>query len=215
MLAVGTCMVCLRGHTTAKQISACCCASSIPEASTLCPMSSDRGLSANTQTCNVVQTVAAEAGAQLLPVTAASVTGAYFGESERRLRDAFADAQARATARQPAVVFLDEVDTLCPQRAHASGHSARVVAQLLALLDTGAARSQHVRWALLGTYRHWSTVVPGHWGQCQSWLAHGLPMWLALTRFHLLACGDRSHKHDQTPGGLPAGCLASWCADST
>ena len=92
-----------------------------------------------------MQTVAAEAGARVLPVTAASVTGAFFGESERRLREAFAQAHASASADAPAVLFLDEVDTLCPKRAHASGHSARVVAQLLALLDSHAAHSRHVR----------------------------------------------------------------------
>ena len=51
----------------------------------------------------------AEAGAVLHVVTAARVTGAYTGESERRLREVFAAAQADADAGRVAVVFLDEV----------------------------------------------------------------------------------------------------------
>lgn len=92
-----------------------------------------------------MQTVAAEAGATVVPITAASVAGAYFGESERRLREAFAEAHRSASATRPVVLFLDEVDTLCPKRGDASGHSTRVVAQLLALLDTQSACSPHVR----------------------------------------------------------------------
>ncbi|GIL63369.1 hypothetical protein Vafri_17437 [Volvox africanus] len=57
----------------------------------------------------LVQAVAAEAGASLHVVTAARVTGAYTGESERRLREAFARAQEDVEAGQVAVVFLDEV----------------------------------------------------------------------------------------------------------
>ncbi|GIL45132.1 hypothetical protein Vafri_2043 [Volvox africanus] len=83
----------------------------------------------------LVQAVAAEASASLHVVTAARVTGAYTGESERRLREAFARAQEDADAGQVAVVFLDEVDALCPRREGGRAHDSRVVAQLLTLLD--------------------------------------------------------------------------------
>ncbi|GIM01113.1 hypothetical protein Vretimale_5952 [Volvox reticuliferus] len=83
----------------------------------------------------LVQAVAAEVGASLHVVTAARVTGAYTGESERRLREAFARAQEDADAGQVAVVFLDEVDALCPRRDGGRAHDSRVVAQLLTLLD--------------------------------------------------------------------------------
>ncbi|GLC33083.1 hypothetical protein PLESTB_000372400 [Pleodorina starrii] len=86
----------------------------------------------------LVQAVAAEAGARLHVVTAARVTGAYTGESERRLREAFAEAQADADAGRVAVVFLDEVDALCPRRDGGRAHDSRVVAQLLTLLDGAA-----------------------------------------------------------------------------
>ncbi len=60
----------------------------------------------------MVQAVAGEYGAALHVVTASSVVGPYLGESERRLREAFAAADADAAAGRLAVVFLDEVSTL-------------------------------------------------------------------------------------------------------
>ena len=82
------------------------------------------------------QTVAEEAGASMFAITAASITGAYLGESERRMRKVFERAQEAALAQQvPAIVFLDEADTLCAKRGAALGHGDRVVTQLLALLD--------------------------------------------------------------------------------
>jgi SpoVK/Ycf46/Vps4 family AAA+-type ATPase len=97
---------------------------------------------------SLVRAAAAEAGAALHVVTAGAVFGAYLGESERRLREAFAAAAKDAARGRPAVVFLDEVDALCPRRAAGGGgagggagggqHEARVVAQLLTLLDGAA-----------------------------------------------------------------------------
>ena len=61
-----------------------------------------------------------------------------------RLRKAFAEAEAEAEAATvargrvtPALLFLDEVDTLCPKRSDdgSSGDERRAVAQLLTLLD--------------------------------------------------------------------------------
>lgn len=77
-------------------------------------------------------------------ITPGSVFGAYLGESERRLRDSFEAAAAQAAAGQLALVFLDEVDALCPKRgpggsSSSNQHEARVVAQLLTLLDGAAA----------------------------------------------------------------------------
>jgi SpoVK/Ycf46/Vps4 family AAA+-type ATPase len=81
---------------------------------------------------------AAEFGATLLIASAASVFGAFVGESERRLRDTFAKASSLAATGKLVVVFLDEVDALCPRRQGSRPHEARVVAQLLTLLDGAA-----------------------------------------------------------------------------
>jgi SpoVK/Ycf46/Vps4 family AAA+-type ATPase len=76
-------------------------------------------------------------------VSPGSIFGAYLGESERRLREVFEAAAADAAAGRLVIVFLDEVDALCPRRGGGGGgggqHEARVVAQLLTLLDGAAA----------------------------------------------------------------------------
>jgi ATPase family associated with various cellular activities (AAA) len=86
----------------------------------------------------LVQTVAAEANARVYNVTPADITGAYLGESERRLRETFDEAEAVAAAGGAALVFIDEIDALCPKRGRHSAHGSRVVTQLLTLLDGAA-----------------------------------------------------------------------------
>ena len=92
--------------------------------------------------------MADEFGAVVHTLTASSVFGAYTGESERRLREAFEQAGTAAQGDghaaadgdpreppPPAVLFLDELDALCPRRDARRPHESRVVAQLLTLLD--------------------------------------------------------------------------------
>ena len=60
---------------------------------------------------------------------------AHLGESERKLRETFEAAESTARAGRAAVIFLDEVDALCPRRDAQHQHESRVVAQLLTLMD--------------------------------------------------------------------------------
>lgn len=87
-----------------------------------------------------VAAVAAEYNSIVHLVTAGSIVGAFVGESERRLRDIFtaADRDAEQSGR-PVIIFLDDVDTLCPRRRPGQQHEARLVGQLLTLLDGAAA----------------------------------------------------------------------------
>jgi transitional endoplasmic reticulum ATPase len=56
----------------------------------------------------------------------------YYGESEEQLRDVFEE----ATESAPAIVFMDELDSIAPKREEAGGDvERRVVAQLLSLMD--------------------------------------------------------------------------------
>jgi transitional endoplasmic reticulum ATPase len=56
----------------------------------------------------------------------------YYGESEEQLREVFEEAEENA----PAVVFIDELDSIAPERGETSGDvERRVVAQLLSLMD--------------------------------------------------------------------------------
>ncbi|KAM4829022.1 ATPase family gene 2 protein homolog B isoform 2-T4 [Thomomys bottae] len=83
----------------------------------------------------LVRSVAREVGAQLLAVSAPALQGSRPGETEENVRQVFQRAQKLAS-RGPSLLFLDEVDTLCPRRG--GPHQApenRVVAQVLTLLD--------------------------------------------------------------------------------
>jgi len=69
----------------------------------------------------------------VLPVMGAEMLSKWVAESERGLREVF----RRARQSAPALVFLDEIDALAPQRGQSSdsGVSDRVVAALLTELD--------------------------------------------------------------------------------
>ncbi|XP_069882739.1 ATPase family gene 2 protein homolog B isoform X2 [Dipodomys merriami] len=83
----------------------------------------------------LVRSVAREVGAQLLAVSTPALQGSRPGETEENVRRVFQRAQKLAS-RGPSLLFLDEVDALCPRRGgpHQAPES-RVVAQVLTLLD--------------------------------------------------------------------------------
>lgn len=92
---------------------------------------------------HVVRTAAAAFGLPLL-VLQGSGGGGGADELCERLRTTFARAEAEAEAASitrgqatPALLFMDELDTLCPKRSDAgsSDDDRRAVAQLLTLLD--------------------------------------------------------------------------------
>ncbi|XP_058150092.1 ATPase family gene 2 protein homolog B isoform X2 [Dasypus novemcinctus] len=83
----------------------------------------------------LVRAVAREAGAELLAVSAPLLQGARPGETEENVRRVFQRAQELAS-RGPSLLFLDEVDALCPRRGGPRGiPESRVVAQVLTLMD--------------------------------------------------------------------------------
>ena len=45
-----------------------------------------------------------------------SVHRAHAGESEKVLREAFSEASSHAMLGKPSVIFIDEIDALCPRR---------------------------------------------------------------------------------------------------
>ncbi|MCK4326010.1 AAA family ATPase, partial [bacterium] len=74
-------------------------------------------------------------------ISGPEIMGKYYGESEARLRSLFTDAQANA----PAIVFLDEIESIAPKREEMGAEKQverRVVAQLLALMDGIESRGQ-------------------------------------------------------------------------
>ena len=80
----------------------------------------------------IAEAVANESGATLYSIRGPEIMGKYYGESEERLRDMFEEAEQNS----PSIVFLDEIDSIAPQRDLTPGEvERRVVAQLLTLMD--------------------------------------------------------------------------------
>lgn len=80
----------------------------------------------------MAEAVANESGASLFSVRGPEIIGQYYGQSEERLREIFKEAEENA----PSIVFLDEIDSIAPNRNDVSGEvERRVVAQLLTLMD--------------------------------------------------------------------------------
>jgi transitional endoplasmic reticulum ATPase len=84
--------------------------------------------------------LAEELGVSYIALVGPEVMGKYYGEAEARLRGVFEKAAKSA----PCIVFIDEIDSLAPDRAKVEGEvEKRLVAQLLSLMD-GFAKSQGV-----------------------------------------------------------------------
>jgi transitional endoplasmic reticulum ATPase len=67
--------------------------------------------------------------------------GSAYGESEKRLREVFEQASRSA----PAIIFIDEIDSIAPKRQNVQGEAEkRLVAQLLTLMDGLQARANLV-----------------------------------------------------------------------
>lgn len=84
--------------------------------------------------------LAEELGANYIAIVGPEIMGKYYGEAEGRLRSIFEKA-AKST---PCIVFIDEIDSLAPDRSKVEGEvEKRLVAQLLGLMD-GFAKTQGV-----------------------------------------------------------------------
>ncbi|KAM3091694.1 AAA family ATPase [Phormidesmis sp. 146-12] len=75
-----------------------------------------------------------------IAIVGPEIMGRYYGEAEARLRSLF----DKAVKSAPCLVFIDEIDSLAPDRSKVEGEvEKRVVAQLLSLMD-GFAQTQGV-----------------------------------------------------------------------
>eukprot|EP00889_Picochlorum_renovo_P008016 jgi/Picre1/35046/NNA_002511.t1 len=91
-----------------------------------------------------IQHVAREYDASIHTVTPATLIGQYMGESERNLRQVFEKAEEQAChSQKPQIILIEEADSLFPQRkAGSSQQDARLVAQMLTLMDGSVAKSR-------------------------------------------------------------------------
>ena len=80
----------------------------------------------------MAKAVASEIDAHFTNISGPEIMSKYYGESEEQLREVFEEAEENA----PAIVFIDEIDSIAPKRGETSGDvERRVVAQLLSLMD--------------------------------------------------------------------------------
>jgi transitional endoplasmic reticulum ATPase len=88
----------------------------------------------------IARAVANEVDAYFDVISGPEVVSKYKGESEERLREAFETAAERA----PAILFIDEIDSIAGRRDEEADMENRVVAQLLTLMDGLDERGQVV-----------------------------------------------------------------------
>ena len=80
----------------------------------------------------IAKAVANETNAHFTSINGPEIISKYYGESEKQLREIFDEAAAQA----PAIIFIDELDSIAPKREDVTGEvERRVVAQLLTLMD--------------------------------------------------------------------------------
>jgi transitional endoplasmic reticulum ATPase len=80
----------------------------------------------------LAKALANEIGAYFITINGPEIMSKFYGESEERLREVFKEAQENA----PAIIFIDEIDSIAPKRSEVVGEvEKRVVAQLLTLMD--------------------------------------------------------------------------------
>jgi len=87
----------------------------------------------------MAKAVANEIDAYFTDISGPEIMSKYYGESEEQLREVFDEAEENA----PAIVFIDEIDSIAPKRGETQGDvERRVVAQLLSLMDGLEERGQ-------------------------------------------------------------------------
>jgi len=80
----------------------------------------------------LAKAVANESSAHFASINGPEIVSKYYGESEKRIREVFEDAEKNA----PAIIFLDELDSIAPKREEVAGEmERRMVAQLLSMMD--------------------------------------------------------------------------------
>ena len=89
----------------------------------------------------IARAVASETSAFFMHVNGPEIMHKFYGESEGKLREVFAEASTHA----PSIIFIDEIDVIAPKREKITGDvEKRVVGQLLALMDGLKSRGQVV-----------------------------------------------------------------------
>ena len=80
----------------------------------------------------LAKAVANESDANFILLNGPEIMSKFYGESEKKIRDIFEDAEKNS----PSIIFIDEIDSIAPQREDVGGEvERRVVSQLLTMMD--------------------------------------------------------------------------------
>ena len=80
----------------------------------------------------IARAVANETGSFFFLINGPEIMSKLAGESESNLRKAFEEAEKNS----PAIIFIDELDSIAPKREKTNGEvERRIVSQLLTLMD--------------------------------------------------------------------------------
>jgi len=80
----------------------------------------------------LAKAVANESDAHFILLNGPEIMSKYYGESEKKIRDIFEEAEKTA----PTIIFIDELDAIAPKREDVGGEvERRVVSQLLTMMD--------------------------------------------------------------------------------
>jgi transitional endoplasmic reticulum ATPase len=80
----------------------------------------------------LAKALANELDAHFKVINGPEIMSKYYGESEKHLRDIFEEAEKNS----PAIIFIDEIDSIAPHRDNVSGEAERrIVSQMLTLMD--------------------------------------------------------------------------------
>ncbi|NLI62445.1 MAG: CDC48 family AAA ATPase [Methanosarcinaceae archaeon] len=89
----------------------------------------------------IAKAIANETKSKFIPISGPEIVSKYYGESEQQLREKFEEAERDA----PAIIFIDEIDSIAPKRSETQGETERrIVAQLLTLMDGMKSRGRVV-----------------------------------------------------------------------
>lgn len=102
----------------------------------------------------IARAVANETGAFFILINGPEIMSKFVGESENNLRKAFAEAESNA----PAILFIDEIDSITPKREKTHGEvERRIVSQLLTLMDGLKSRNQVI---VMGATNRLNSIDP-------------------------------------------------------
>jgi transitional endoplasmic reticulum ATPase len=80
----------------------------------------------------IARAVANESGANFISIQGPEIMNKFYGQSEENLRNKFDEGEKNP----PAIIFIDELDSIAPKRGDVHGEvERRVVAQMLTLMD--------------------------------------------------------------------------------